>query len=62
MTISLELAVVDDNLSGQATSSGHPVKDFNGWIGLMSAIETLLVSDLRARASRGEDPTAGNDR
>lgn len=50
--ISLELAVVGDDLSGRAISAGCPARDFSGWIGLMSAIEALLVRDLGTGASR----------
>jgi hypothetical protein len=49
VTISLELALAGDTLSGRGTSAGHQVRDFTGWIGLMGAIESLLESGVQTQ-------------
>jgi hypothetical protein len=42
VTISLELRFEDDSLSGRASDETGAAKDFTGWLGLVSAIDSLL--------------------
>ena len=40
--IRLELHLADDSLTGHASDGTGSTRDFVGWMGLLSAIDTLL--------------------
>ena len=42
VTISLELDVLEDTLSGRARNGSGGERDFLGWVGLVAAIDALL--------------------
>lgn len=44
VTISLELDVLEDTLSGRARNCSGGERDFLGWLGLVAAIDALLPS------------------
>lgn len=43
LTIRLELRAHDDSFAGRATTGSGQVREFTGWLGLMGAIDALLV-------------------
>lgn len=55
--ITLELEPVEGPPTGRA-SAGGSAQEFSGWIGLMSAIDTLVIE---APARDGRDPRAAAD-
>jgi hypothetical protein len=42
VTISLELRLMDDSLTGTATGDDGAPRCFSGWIGLMATIDALV--------------------
>jgi len=44
ITITLELAVDDDELDGRAVDGDGAEREFSGWLGLIAAID-LIVAD-----------------
>ena len=43
--ISLELSLDGESLTGRAVASDGAVRDFSGWLGLVSAIEALIATN-----------------
>jgi hypothetical protein len=43
ITLSLELQVADDALTGRVTAADGTDTDFSGWLGLVATIEALLA-------------------
>jgi hypothetical protein len=54
ITISLELRVDGDTVSGLATDQAGATAEFAGWLGLVSALDTL-VSEPSLPAEPGRD-------
>jgi hypothetical protein len=52
ITVTLELSVAGDSLTGHASDEAGGRRDFSGWLGLISALEALLS------ASSSEAPRA----
>ncbi|MGZ5337902.1 MAG: hypothetical protein ACXWF9_11460 [Solirubrobacterales bacterium] len=55
--IKLELEAIEGPPSGRA-SAGDLAQEFSGWLGLMSAIDALVIE---APARDGRDPRAAAD-
>jgi hypothetical protein len=43
--VRLELWLDGDSLTGRATAPGESARQFSGWIGLVAAVEALVVAD-----------------
>ena len=41
ITVTLELEIEGDSLTGRATDSDGSVREFTGWLGLLGAIDVL---------------------
>jgi hypothetical protein len=57
VVIRLELDLADDSLTGRASDGTGAAREFAGWLGLVSAIDALLVGNTpvpRAPASVGD--------
>lgn len=54
-TVTLELLLEGDGLSGHAFSDDGSARDFNGRVGLMHAIDELLAQPGAADAPRSQD-------
>jgi hypothetical protein len=52
ITITLELRLDGDSVSGRAHNGSGPAGEFSSWLGLVSAIETL-VDHARAEPAPG---------
>jgi hypothetical protein len=44
MHITIDVEVDGREIHGQASDGEHPVRPFTGWLGLISALETLLAT------------------
>ncbi|HEY1274606.1 MAG TPA: FAD-binding oxidoreductase [Thermoleophilaceae bacterium] len=56
ISISLELRLADDALSGRASAAAGRRRDFVGWLGLMAAIDALLPGGAQAAAPGAVNP------
>jgi hypothetical protein len=57
VVIRLELDLADDSLTGRASDGTGAAREFAGWLGLVAAIDALLVRNApvpRAPASVGD--------
>ena len=66
ITITLELRVAGESLTGSATEAGGAAREFSGWLGLVSALDALVPSapPLPPRAGQtpnGDIPGGTND-
>jgi hypothetical protein len=48
ITLSLELRLADDALTGRVTAADGKETDFSGWLGLVATIEALLAESVPA--------------
>ena len=48
ITLSLELRLADDALTGRVTAADGKETDFSGWLGLVATIEALLAEPVPA--------------
>src|SRR3954470_74635 len=55
ITITLELRVAGDSVSGRARNGSGPAGDFSSWLGLVSAIEALVDHALALRRPGASD-------
>jgi hypothetical protein len=55
-SISLELQLAGDSLTGRARCSAGRRRDFVGWLGLMAAIDALLSGPDQAEAAEAVNP------
>ena len=55
ITITLELRVAGDSVSGRAHNGSGPAGEFSSWLGLVSAIEALVDHALADRAAGAHD-------
>jgi hypothetical protein len=55
-SISLELRLVGDSLSGRARCAAGRRRDFVGWLGLMAAIDALLPGTDQAEPAEAVNP------
>jgi hypothetical protein len=44
LTVTLELRIDGDSLSGRATGDGGEIVEFDGWLGLLAALDTLVLT------------------
>ena len=55
ITITLELRVAGDSVSGRARNGSGPAGEFSSWLGLVSAIEALVDHARADRAAGAHD-------
>ena len=59
ITITLELALSGDSLTGTAVRDGLPPRSFGGWIGLVGAIDALVHEAIGAAGAAGGGKEGG---
>ena len=55
-TITLELLLADDGVSGRAVGDGGEAREFSGRLGLMHTIDELLATAGETEAGRAAEP------
>ena len=52
LTLALELHISGDSISGRATADDGEVVEFDGWLGLLGVIDSLVLSTTDATSRR----------
>jgi hypothetical protein len=52
LTVTLELRIDGDSLSGRATSDTGETVEFDGWLGLLGALDALVLTTSDATSWR----------
>jgi hypothetical protein len=58
--IAIEAHVGDDEIGGQIQTDAGPPALFSGWLGLISALDSLLSAGVRLTAAPGALPSGGD--
>jgi len=53
ITLTLRLDAAGDSLTGSASDGNGESRDFSGWLGLISALESLMQTDSQTTPSGG---------